>query len=97
MTVAEAEPVYRYSKDRKFTREEYWALADELSEAIRNKDKETVKRLNSIMPARAEIVKIFKDVYGKEYVLALGIDLTEANMRYGEGWLDEPGTWWSQR
>lgn len=93
MTAVGTEPVYRYSKDRKFTREEYWALSLELLEAIRNKDKETFARLNAILPVKPEIAKIFKDVYGKEYILALGVDLTEANMRYGEGWLDEPGEW----
>lgn len=85
--------IYRHGKDRDFTKEEFFALSDEMWEAKRRGDMETYDRIDEILPANPKIAKIFKEVYGKEYLLAMGLDLTEANMRYGEGWLDEPNEW----
>ncbi len=92
MSAIATDTIYRHGKDRNFTKEEYLSLSEELFEAIQKGDNETGKRLNAILPVNPEVAKIFKDVYGKEYLLALGVDLTEANLRYGEGWLDESQT-----
>jgi hypothetical protein len=90
MTAVATKEIFRHGRDRNFTKDEYFALSDELFEAIENEDRETCERLSAILPANPEVIRIFKNVYGKDYILALGFDLTEANLLYGEGWLDEP-------
>lgn len=93
MSVSAAQKIYMHGKDRDFTEEEYDALSDEMWAAREKGDMETYRRLGCMLPAHPDAAKIFKEVYGKEYVLALGLDLTEANLRFGEGWLDEPNEW----
>lgn len=90
MTATATKEVYRRGKDRDFTLKEVVALCDEMSEAMERNDRKTLKRLSAMFPVDPGIAKIFKEVYGKEFLLDLGYDLTEANMLYGEGWLDEP-------
>lgn len=90
MTAVATREVYRRGRDRDFTQKEVYALACELSDAMDKGDEEEVQRLSSLFPVEPEIAKIFKEVYGKEFILEVGFDLTEANLRYGEGWLDEP-------
>ena len=97
MTAAATREVYRHGRDRDFTQKEVLALCDEMSEAMDNGDREAVERVSSIFPVDPGVAKIFKEVYGKEFILDLGFDLTEANLVYGEGWLDEPNEKWVRR
>lgn len=90
MSVNVANEIYIHGKDRNFTEEEYRALSNEMWAADESGDVETYNRIDRILPADPEMARIFKEVYGKEYLLSLGLDLTEANLCYGEGWLDEP-------
>ncbi len=90
MTATVAREIYRRGRDRDFTLKEVVALCDEISEAMRNGDEETADRLFFMFPMDPGIAKIFKEVYGKKFLLEAGGDLTEANLVYGEGWLDEP-------
>lgn len=90
MSVSTAKEIYMHSKDRGFTEEEYDALSDEMMEAREKGDMEEYERLGKMLPTNPDVAMIFKEVYGKEHLLALGLDLTEANLRFGEGWLDEP-------
>ena len=90
MSAITTEAIYMHGKERNFTAEEYFALSDEMWAAKRRGDMETFRRIEDMLPAEPKVAKAFKEVYGKEYLLALGFDLTEANYRYGEGWLDEP-------
>lgn len=90
MSAITKQSVYMHGKERNFTEEEYVALSNEMWAAERRGDLETYERIDNILPADPDIVKIFKKVYGKEYLLSLELDLTEANLRFGEGWLDEP-------
>lgn len=82
--------VYMHGRKRNFTEEEYFALDDEMWEAEKRGDRETCQRIANILPANPDVAKAFKEVYGKDYVISLGLDLTEANLRFGEGWLDAP-------
>ncbi len=90
MSAIEEPVIFRHGKDRNFTKEEYFALDDEMWAAKRRGDEETYERIARILPANPDVVKAFKEVYGKEYILSMGLDLTEANLRFGEGWLDAP-------
>lgn len=90
MSVSAPSSIYRHGKNRDFTKEEYFALSDEMFEAIQKRDNEAIRRIGCMLPANPFVAKVFKEVYGKEHLLKLGVDLTEANLCYGEGWLDEP-------
>ncbi len=90
MSAIEEPAVFRHGKDRNFTKEEYFALDAEMWEAGERGDRETYDRIAGILPANPDVAKAFKEVYGKEYLLSLGFDLTEANLQFGEGWLDAP-------
>ena len=88
MSVGTIDDIFIHGKERDFTEDEYFALSDEMWAADERGDIETYNRIDSILPANPAVAKIFKDVYGKEYLVSLGLDLTEANMCYGEGWLE---------
>lgn len=88
--VAETREIYRHGRDRDFTEKEFFALSDEMFEARRSGDMETYERIGRFLPLNPVAAKIFKEVYGKEFMLDAGFDLTEATLLYGEGWLDEP-------
>ncbi len=90
MSATASQTIYRHGKDRNFTEEEYFALSDEMCAAEERGDVETYERLSALLPANPDVAKAFKEVYGKEYLLAMGLDLTEANLQFGEGWLDAP-------
>lgn len=90
MSVVTSKAIYRHGKEQDFTEDEYFALSDEMWAAKNSGDMETYERLSAKLPANPDVAKAFKNVLGKEILLSLGLDLTEANMRYGEGWLDEP-------
>lgn len=93
MSTDGARVVYRHGRERDFTEEEYYALSDEIRAAKERGDMETYDRLFDILPVNPDVVMAFKKVYGKEYVLNMNLDLTEANLRFGEGWLDAPNEW----
>lgn len=93
MSAALEQAVYMHGKERNFTKEEYYALSDEIWAAEKRGDAETCERLFDTLPTNPDVAKAFKEVFGKEYVLSLGLDLTEANLRFGEDWLDAPNEW----
>lgn len=90
MSAIQERVIFRHGKDRDFTEEEYFALDGEMWAAKKRGDMDTYWHLAEILPANPDVAKAFKEVYGKEYVLSLGLDLTEANLRFGEDWLDAP-------
>ncbi len=93
MSAIASQTIYMHGRERNFTEEEYFALGGEMWEAKERGDMETYERLSDLLPVNPDVAKAFKDVYGKEYLLAMGLDLTEANLRFGEGWLDAPNEW----
>ncbi len=90
MSAIASDAIYRHGKDRNFTKQEYFALNSEMWAAKEKGDMETYERLSDLLPVNPDVAKAFKEVYGKEYLLDTGLDLTEANLRFGEGWLDAP-------
>ncbi len=90
MTTAEKERVvYRRGRDRDFTEEEYEQLSAEVRAAEERGDEEEHDRLFRMLPMEPSIVRACARAWGKQHILALGVDLTEANLKFGEGWLDE--------
>ncbi len=90
MTAEKERVIFRHGRDRDFTEDEYFALLDEGERAKDRGDMKEYERIRALMPANPEVMKAFKEVYGKEFVLSCGLDLTEANLKFGKGWLDEP-------
>jgi hypothetical protein len=89
MTATQERVIFARARDRDYTAEEYNQLWDELQAAKDRNDEPEVDRLTRLLPMVPYIVRAFKRVYGKEAVLEVGFDLTQANLEYGEGWLDE--------
>ncbi|MDR1519513.1 MAG: hypothetical protein LBU23_05135 [Planctomycetota bacterium] len=84
-----AREVYLHGKDRTFTRDEIDEL-DRLKDAAKERgDEEEYLRLAKIIPLDPDVAMADKEVYGKEHLLSMGFDLTEADLKWGEGWLDE--------
>lgn len=89
MTVEEKK-IFLHGRNRDFTGEEFDELSDMMGEALMRGDKEEVRRIGRIIPANPITAMAFKQVYGKEWLINTGADLTEATLYWGEGWLDEP-------
>lgn len=77
------------TRDRDFTMEEYDALSAEYDKAEELDDEAEMSRIIRLLPMNADVMMAFASVYGKEFMLECGFDMTEANIKYGEGWLDE--------
>lgn len=91
MTVAvEKEPgVFMRGRDRNFTKEEYFKLGDEYHAAETRGDETERLRILRLIPMNPMVIKAIAEVYGRDFILESDFDLTEANIAYGEGWLDE--------
>lgn len=75
-------------KCKKYNHEETMAILRQATAATDRGDKAEFKRLVRLFPLPAYLAKTLKDLYGKEYVLNFGYDLSEAEARYGKDWLD---------
>ncbi len=93
MSVAEEKTqekrAYAYGRDHEFTKEEYDELMGEIKAAIKRKDNETVNRLVPRLPMDANVLMAFGSVYGRGFILEADFDLTQANMKFGEGWIND--------
>jgi hypothetical protein len=89
--VMEARPepeIYRHGKDRNFTRDEADEIRDRAMEAYDRGDREEFRRIYKAIPISPNVVEAFAGGYGKDAIMACGFDLTEANLKLGEGWLN---------
>ncbi len=82
--------IYSHGRDRDFTKEEYFSLLKKQGEAFDKGDMAEFERIGDVLPIAPEVAKAFKEIYGKEWLLGLDLDLTDANQQFGEGWLDAP-------
>lgn len=89
MTTATEKEIFLRGKDRNFTAEEWEVLSEQMGQAFRRGDLEEVCRIGRIIPVDPYTAKAFKQINGKEWLLELGCDLTEANLKWGKDWLDE--------
>ncbi|MDR2981537.1 MAG: hypothetical protein LBV12_04730 [Puniceicoccales bacterium] len=92
MTTATEEAVFLRGKNRNFTSGEWEELSEQMGQAFRRGDLDEVCRIGDMIPVHPNIAKAFKEVYGKQRLLDAEVDLTEANHKWGEGWLDEPNS-----
>lgn len=81
---------FLHAKDRDITEDEWEELSEQMGQAYRRGDMKEVLRIGSMIPVDANVAMAIKKVYGKNALLHKSIDLTMANLKWGEGWLDEP-------
>ena len=81
--------IFLHGKDRTYSFDEYQEITDRALAADDRGDENEYHRLILSMPLHPIVAKGIKIRHGKEYLLEIGADLTEANLVYGEGWLDE--------
>lgn len=79
-----------HGKSKNFTKAEVMRIQQEASSAFQRGDMDEYVRISKTLPIDAKVAKAFKQTYGKDFILNSGYDLTEANLEWGEGWLDEP-------
>jgi hypothetical protein len=81
--------VFLHGKDRNFTRKEIDDLHEKMAEAEKRGDDAEFMRLAKIIPLDPNVAMANLEVYGKEHLLSMGFDLTEADLKWGEGWMDK--------
>ena len=74
---------------RGYTNEEMLRILDASLAANDRGDYAEEKRLLRSLPIEPITAKVAKRMYGKQYLLDEGYDLSHANEEYGEGWLDK--------
>ena len=85
----EKDRVVLHTAHGEMTAEEFDALGDRILEAQDRGDTEEAMRLAKLVPLDPDLGMTLKLFFGKDEVLEGGWDLTEANLKFGEGWLDE--------
>lgn len=70
------------------TLEEKWELLDAIEKAEDDGNKAEAGRLMRELPLAPGLAQIAKDMYGKEYLVSRGYNLSEANKEFGDGWLE---------
>jgi hypothetical protein len=70
------------------TREQTLDILNGINEATGRGDEKEAARLSRMLPLAPHLAKAVKDMYGKDYLLSLGYDLSEADAEYGAGWID---------
>jgi hypothetical protein len=51
-------------------------------------DREEEHRLLCLIPLAPHLAKAAKEMYGKEFLIEEGYDLSDADMEFGDGWLE---------
>lgn len=70
------------------TKEEEFTILQASLAAAKRGDMEEERRLIRMLPLAPHLAKVAKEMWGKEYLLTRGYDLSEAEAAYGIGWLD---------
>lgn len=79
----------------KVRRRDEWTEAEVLDvlqqgiDAYKRGDSDEGARLARLFPMDPYAAKAVKNVFGKEYLLSLKMDLSEAEEIYGKNWLDD--------
>ncbi len=72
------------------TLEEKWIILDAIYDAEKAGNKDEAGRLmREELPLAPGLAQIAKEMYGKEYLITRGYNLSEANAEFGDGWLDK--------
>lgn len=89
-TISEKKSETAPNENHIWTDDEHMSHIDEMLAAFKRGDTMEGIRIGQIMPFNPIMAMAIKNVYGKEYLLDMGLNLTRANEKWGEGWLDEP-------
>lgn len=83
-------PTYDYSKANEWsmTKEESNAILDAATDCMERGDIEGYDRIIRKLPLVPNIALMKLDDMGKEKLLASGYNLKDADIVYGEGWMD---------
>ncbi len=81
--------VFMRGRNQDFTQEEYDRINAEYHAAEKRGDEAAMIRILPQIPMSPRVIRAVAKVYGKDFILEADYDLTEANIAYGEGWLDE--------
>jgi hypothetical protein len=73
----------------KMTKEEEFDILQASLDAADRGDYEEENRLLLLLPLAPHLAKVAKDLWGKDYLLQEGFDLSEAEAAYGPNWLDQ--------
>ncbi len=84
----EDDEVFLHGKDRNYTYDEYCEIVDLAMAADDRGDIDEYNRITLSLPLHPVIARKMKLFKGKDYLVEIGADLTEANLVFGEGWLD---------
>lgn len=75
--------------NRLMTWEEKEVILDAIYAANRAGNEDEAQRLMIELPLAPGMAQIAKELYGKEYLIENGYNLSEANMEFGDDWLNE--------
>ncbi len=72
------------------TLEEKWEVLDAIkaAEDLGN-DEEAGRLMREVLPLAPHLAMAAKEMYGKQYLLDRGYNLSEAYAEFGNGWLDK--------
>lgn len=70
------------------THEQKSALVDASLAAAERGDRQEERRLLRKLPLAPHLAKAAKEIWGKEFLLKEGYDLSEAEAAYGPNWLE---------
>ncbi len=63
---------------------------EEWNDAVEKGDRQKAMQIGRAVPYPPDVLKGMKDIYGKDYLIKRGFNLSLANKAFGKGWLDEP-------
>ncbi len=90
VNTAPTREIYIHGRTRDFTSDEYLAACNEAIAAHKRGDEEEYIRLTRVLPLDPKVARAAKIAWGRQHLIDIDADLTEANLVWGEGWLDEP-------
>jgi hypothetical protein len=72
----------------KYTMEEEAKILQDAYAASERGDEAEHLRLLKLLPLAPHLAKVAKKIWGKDFLINTGADLSLANEKFGEGWLD---------
>jgi hypothetical protein len=88
----ELKTLFMYKKKEdivsKLTGDQKFKIIQASLDAADRGDREEENRLLLLLPLAPHLAKVAKEIWGKDYLLQEGFDLSEAEAAYGPNWLD---------
>jgi hypothetical protein len=73
----------------KLTGDQKFKIIQASLDAADRGDREEENRLPLLLPLAPHLAKVAKEIWGKDYLLQEGFDLSEAEAAYGPNWLGQ--------